>query len=390
MNKKASHAIRPLLVWAFIEALIFWYAIEKVLWSSVGITAEEIIILGLLAQSSQVLIEVPSSIVADRWSRRKTLIAASLFMLISIIIILSTQSFTAIALMSIVWAFYYAFQSGTVNAYIYDLLKEVGEQAQYRKAVSRYATLQLAGLLVSSVGASLLVKIGNLYTPYWATILPTIIAIGILLTMHDPKVERSEKSTGTAISHVRHAAAEVIKKRWLSIVFISLSFVMAGRFIWYEYYQLTALDREVPVVLFGTMLALIHVGNIAGAEFAHRIKNPNTILLVSSVLLIGTSTGLAFLSGTTGILLALMACFFGSQAATIVLDETIQHQTSSELRATTLSLMGLGSRIVFGIGALTIILSGANSTFIALVAVVTFACGLIYIPARKYLYKTTI
>lgn len=385
MNQNAKSILRPLYIWGFIEALVFWYAIEKVLWNSVGITADQIIILGVLAQSSQILIEVPSSIIADRWSRRKTLMTSSAFMLLAIIIVLSIQSFLSFAIMSVVWAFYFAFQSGTINAYIYDLLKEKGEQSQYRKATSRYTTFLISGLLVASLGASILVKVGDLFTPYWVTIIPTVIAIILMWRMHDPQVDRTEKSTGTAINHVRNSLQGISQKKWLGFIFIALSLVMAGRFVWYEYYQLYALKQSIAPVLFGVMSALIHTGNLLGAEFAHRVKSPNRILMVSFAILGMTTVSLAFISGSIAIMVFLTACFFGTQAATIVLDESVQHETESELRATTLSLMGLTSRIFFGVAALIIILLGTTPAVISLMTLGLFLCALIYIPARRKL-----
>ena len=385
MNQNAKNILRPLYVWAFIEALIFWYAIEKLLWSSAGITFEQIVVLGVIAQSSQVLIEVPSSIIADRWSRRKTLMISSVFMLVAIVIVLSVQSFLSFAIMSLMWAFYYAFQSGTINAYIYDLLKEKNEQSQYRKAVSRYATFQLSGLLVSSIGASILVKVGNYFTPYWVTIIPSVSAIIILWRMHEPIMEKTEQSMGTAIHHVSSAARNVLAKKWIIIVFVSLALAMGGRFIWYEYYQLYSIDQLVPAVLFGFMLAMIHVGNILGAEFAHRVKNPNTVMMLSLGLLFVSNLSLLLVNWSFAIIIFLTMCFFGSQAVTIVLDENLQHETDSELRATTLSLMGLASRIVFGIGALAIIIAGSTSESIALTAFAVFVCVLLYIPISKRL-----
>ena len=389
MNKKAKDILRPLFAWTFIEALIFWYAIEKLLWSSSGVTPRQIIILGIVAQSSQILIEVPSSIVADRWSRRKSLILSSIFMFVSIAIVLSFQSFLAFAVMSLAWAFYFSFQSGTVNAYIYDLLKEGGQQSQYRKALSRYASLQLAGLLISSLGASILVKYGDFLTPYWVTLIPTAIAVFIMLRMHDPEVERTDHSTGTAYHHVSSAIRNISKKKWLWAIFIALAFVIAGRFVWYEYYQLYALDRAVAPVLFGLMLALIHVGNIAGAEFAHRVKSPNGVLMTSVAAMILSSFALAFASGPLTIILLMVVCFFGSQASSIVLDENLQHETTSELRATTLSLANLVSRIFFGVSAVVIIAFNATSKIIALITIATFIGTAVYFPVRRRLATTT-
>lgn len=385
MNKKAKSILKPFFYFGFIEALIFWYAIEKLLWDSSGLTAEQIVFLGIIAQSSQVLIEVPSSIIADRWSRRKTLIASSAFMLAAIIIVIAVQSFMSFLVMSLLWAFYFAFQSGTVNAYIYDLLKEQNEESQYRKAISRYATYQLSGLLVSSLGASVLIKFGGYLTPYWVSLIPTIVAIIILFKMKDPPIERTEESSGNALDHVKNSIRNVAAKRWLRLIFLGLAFVTAGRFIWYEYYQLFALDREVAAVLFGVMLALIHVGNILGSEFAHKIKSPNRVLLTAFSAMAISSLLLIFTSNQFVIIFFLILCFFGSQASSIVLDESLQHQTKSELRATTLSLVGLLSRVFFGAGALSIIIFDSTASAIAATTATLFVGTLAYYPVRKRL-----
>lgn len=385
MNSRAKNIMRPLYIWAFVEALIFWYAIEKILWSESGITAQQIIVLGIVAQSSQVFIEVPSSVIADRWSRRKSLIASSVFMLLCICVVLSARSFASFAFMSLLWAVYFSLQSGTVNAYIYDLLKEKGEEAQYRKALSRYASFQVFGLLVSSLGASLFVEAGNYLTPYLATIPPTLLAIGILWKMPEPALERSMLSQGTMASHIKSARNVIAAKRWLGFIFVALGCVIAGRFLWYEYYQLFSLERGMAPIVFGLLLAMIHIGNIVGSEFAHRTENPNRVLRASLALALSSTMLLMFVSAPLGIVACLAVCFVGSQAATIVLDESLQHETPSELRATTLSLASLLSRVIFAFGALVIILLDSRPSAIALVIFFIFLAIFTYLPSRHHL-----
>ena len=83
-------------------------------------------------------------------------------------------------------------------------------------------------------------------------------------------------------------AQNISRKKWLGAIFIALAAVTAGRFIWYEYYQLFALKRDVAYTLFGVMLALVHIGNLLGAEFAHRTKSP-----IASYLYFSSSVSLA-------------------------------------------------------------------------------------------------
>lgn len=205
--------------------------------------------------------------------------------------------------------------------------------------------------------------------------------------MEEPKHARTEQSLGTVFNHVRSAAKNILHKRWIVVIFLALAFITAGRFVWYEYYQLYALNQNVAPVLFGVMLALIHIGNILGSEFAHRIKNPNRVMLTAIAILVLTSLGLAFVSTSFMIIALLTICFFGSQAGTIILDENLQHETDSELRATTLSLAGLVSRIIFGIAAVIIILYQVTPQAISIAALATFLCVFIYFPVRKRLVE---
>lgn len=142
---------------------------------------------------------------------------------------------------------------------------------------------------------------------------------------------------------------------------------------------------DVALVLFGLMLALIHVGNIFGSELAHRVNSPNRVLLISLGTLIVSTAALIFASGSLAIILLLIICFFGSQAGTIVLDENLQHETKSELRATTLSLASLVGKVFFGVSTGVIIVFGTGPAMIAMTTLVAFMGIAIYLPARKRL-----
>jgi MFS transporter len=227
-----------------------------------------------------------------------------------------------------------------------------------------------------------------LLTPYWVTLIPTTIAILLLWRMHDPKVERTAESLGTISHHVRSAVRNITSKKWLGVIFIALAFVTAGRFIWYEYYQLYAIEQYVLPVLFGILLALIHVGNLLGAEIAHRVKSPTSVLAISFACMAVSTASLAVVSGSLAIIIFLVICFVGSQACSILFDESLQHQTSSELRATTLSLAGLASRVIFGISAAAIIFFDSTPKAIAFVTLVVFFGIAVCVPVCNHLNRT--
>ena len=70
--------LRPLFVAGFFLGISFWAPVEKLFLSHIGFTAATI---GLLAATYAVVVpflEIPSGILADRWSRRGVLMIADL------------------------------------------------------------------------------------------------------------------------------------------------------------------------------------------------------------------------------------------------------------------------------------------------------------------------
>src|SRR3990167_2332421 len=107
---------------AATRGIVFWYAIEKLFELEIGITTQQIVLMGILAQGSRMIFEIPSSILADRWSRRNVLIASNIAMIICSLVLGISSNFTEYLVGSIFWGLSYALSSGTYEAYTYDLL----------------------------------------------------------------------------------------------------------------------------------------------------------------------------------------------------------------------------------------------------------------------------
>ncbi|PID99402.1 hypothetical protein CSA80_01420 [Candidatus Saccharibacteria bacterium] len=375
--------LRPLYIWAFVESLIFFYAIEKLFWTHVGITPQQIIFLGILAQAGQVVFEVPTSILADRWSRRKTLIASSGTMLLCVGVILLWQNYFSFIVMNVLWALYFSLQSGTLSAYVFDLLKSHDRHAVYRQAMSRLNTMQLSALLVSSLLAVSLANFGGYLFTYSLTFLSASLALYLLWRMPEPAMVRQ---TASWRGHVRSALNELLQTRWMMLLGFLLACITAARFIWYEYYQLFAILRDVPAEWFGVMLGLIFVGNIAGAEFSHRSGNGRMVLAVGLFVLLPSAAALIFANQAWLVLGLLGLVFAGAHATYIVFEENIQHRLSSALRATTLSLLGLFSRLIFGVVAVLLVL-WPTAHMVSLVSVVLSALCVLYVPVRRHILR---
>ena len=73
----------PMYIAKFFWNLVFWYSIEKLFMVSIGFNSETIALMVAVYAAMSVLMEIPSGILADRWSRKGVMALAAICLLIS-------------------------------------------------------------------------------------------------------------------------------------------------------------------------------------------------------------------------------------------------------------------------------------------------------------------
>lgn len=76
---KPKNFIRLYYLHQFLFDFILIYAVEKIFFSSLGLNFAQIGLLLFLWSAMTLTLEVPTGILADRWSRRKMLILSGIF-----------------------------------------------------------------------------------------------------------------------------------------------------------------------------------------------------------------------------------------------------------------------------------------------------------------------
>lgn len=76
----------PMYAAKFLRNFVFWYAVEKLFMTNIGFGSESIALMVALYSAMSILMEVPSGILADRWSRKGVLVLASLSLALSSLI----------------------------------------------------------------------------------------------------------------------------------------------------------------------------------------------------------------------------------------------------------------------------------------------------------------
>ena len=142
--------LRPLYAAAFLQGVLLWLPVEKLFMSEIGFDAASIGVMAAVYAAVVPIVEVPSGILADRWSRRAVLVVSSVaLMLVSLLGGLS-QNVLMYMLSAVVLGVYFAMYSGTIDAIVYDtVLEETGSSDLYEHWVGRVSLSLIAVLALA-------------------------------------------------------------------------------------------------------------------------------------------------------------------------------------------------------------------------------------------------
>jgi MFS family permease len=117
----------PLYAAVFLQNLALWVPIEKLFMTSIGFNPASIGAMAAVYAVVVPVLEVPSGVLADRWSRRGVLVLASIAAIISVLIGGLSQSVAVYMVSAAFLGVFFALQSGTLESVVYDtVLEETG------------------------------------------------------------------------------------------------------------------------------------------------------------------------------------------------------------------------------------------------------------------------
>lgn len=338
MQPSLSFLRKHLILISLARGLIFWYAIERLFQIHIGISIQQIVLIGILAQGSKVLFELPTSVFADRWNRRNMLLAAEALMILCSVILGTAGSITGYIVGALVWALSDALASGVLEAFAYDSLKASGHTSQFKKVYTRMTSAHLVGLATAGVIAGVLSLYFNLRVPFFLSTIPLLFSMALLLRLKEPPLKRTTEMAMSWVGHVGGAFKIMAssKLRWPATIYISL---FGFLHVWYEYYQLVGIDIKLGSFLFGLLITILTLGMALGSEIAHhKGGSKRMVLLVWLVLMVTHIIGLRF--GTPlAAFISLFITFVALKLQEIYLSVHVQDNIPSERRATIMSIM---------------------------------------------------
>ena len=184
----------PLYAAAFLQAFALWVPIEKLFMITIGFDAASVGLMAAVYGAVVPVLEVPSGVLADRWSRRGVLLLASLAAVIAVVIGGFSQSVAAYMVSAAFLGVFFALQSGTFESIVYDtVLEETGDSEKFERTIGRVRLVESAALVIGAIAGAVIAEIASLRATYFLTAPLLLGSTAALFLFREPRLHKAEE-----------------------------------------------------------------------------------------------------------------------------------------------------------------------------------------------------
>ena len=268
-----------------------------------GLSLLQIGLLESIFHGTSLLCEIPSGMLADRFSYKTNLYLARLSSIGSSILILFGQgNFWIYAISMMVSAWSYNFDSGTITAFLYDSAVEAGQKDRYLQISSFLSGVAEVTRTLGTVVAGFFVH-GALAWTYLIAIGLSLLSIVLIFLMKEPESKSGERNHLTL-----KRILVVVKQEWQEkpvLFYWMLTYQLVGTIMcmFYFYYQQKISDLaswQVSLIMLigsGFNLLAVYLASQIGKKWNSNQVFPILVALTGlTLLLVGVRTPFAYLS----------------------------------------------------------------------------------------------
>ena len=312
-----------------------------------GLDMQQIMVLQAIYSVSIVVLEIPSGYLADVIGRRRTLILGVIMGTLGMGIYSISYGFSGFLVAELVLGIGTSFVSGADSALLYDSLLDIQKAKEYMKYEGRMVSVGNVAEAAAGIVGGLLALI-SLRTNYYAQTGLAFLSVPAALWLIEPGRHQRLKvfNFRTILKVVTDSL--FVKKELRTNIFLSAIIGTATlTMAWFAqpYFEFV----ELPLSLFGIMWTALNLTVGFAAMVAWRVERRLGASLTVLLLVILVPAGYLALGQLQHIwaISILFLFYIVRGVATPVLKDYIHRLTSSEVRATVLSVRNFIIRICF-------------------------------------------
>lgn len=384
-DKSVKRGINLLRAGWFLHNFMLILPVIVLIYTQKGVTVGDFFLIQGIFRLAAFLFEIPSGYMSDCFSRRRVLIAGSLFHILGFVTIAASYGFWTIVLGESLLGISSALFSGTLEAYTYDLLKRNKTQKQFLKEFGNITTYASAASMIAGlIGGFLFVQLGTNGLLWLEAFIATIGIFTFLALPELLEIRRIVKHKD-ALTDAISITVTTVKNPKLRNLILFPSLFGAFTIVLLWILQPIMEVSHVSIGLFGIYFGINQLSVLLCAKYAYKICEKlgeiATSIITIFTIILGIIMGIVAIH-TSNITVIYIACgILAFSSAIRVLNNLqyntlVHHSIRSTERGTVLSARAMTATLC---GAVFLSTSKFLIDYIGITATLT-ALGIMIIP----------
>jgi DHA3 family tetracycline resistance protein-like MFS transporter len=321
--------------------------------TDLGLTPLQLVLVGTTLEAAVFILEVPTGVVADVYSRRLSIIIGLLLLGVAFVIMGAVPTYTAVLITQVMWGAGYTFTSGAIEAWVSD---EIGEE----NAGQAFMRGSQVGSIGSFIGIVLSMILGAIFRLNVPMILGGLLFLGLglllIVIMPETGFQRTPSNERSSWSQMFSTFGEGLRLVRRTPILISILLIGVVYGIASEGYDrlrdkhlidtITFPGDLPPIVWFGAISLIGILVGLVMKEITRRrvdFNSPTSVARAALLLNLLIAAGILVLALTTNLAVALVAVLVvGPLRGTSdpIFTAWINQSLNPKVRATVLSMTG--------------------------------------------------
>jgi MFS family permease len=305
-----------------------------------GLSLTQITFLDVPFFLTQVLAEVPTGGIADRFGRRTSLLLGATVTAAGVLVFGLADGYALVLVSYVLWGVGVTLQSGADQAFLYDSLAALGRQTEYGRVYGRANAASIAAMLGASLLGAPLAAETSLATPVVVSAGIYAASAVVALTFREPP--KRDGRLGY-LETLTAGFGEVRRRPVLQLVML-FGIAASGPFFVTQYFMQPFLTGHgASVASLGLLLLPARLASVAASFAAHRVGQRLgawTAMALMPAVAVGCCIGLAAWDSIYAFSLVPVAGAAGT-VRTLLVSQYINDRIASDQRATIVSIYAL-------------------------------------------------
>lgn len=357
----------------FINRFMVYMPVFVVFLLEKGLTQSQVMTLMAAYNLAILAGEIPTGVVADKFSRKISVIAGCLIQGISMLCMIYASSFVTFLAIEVLFGVGMTFQSGAMSAMFYDYLQSIDREDLYPKIEGkRWGCVFLSQAFASVLGG--IIASYNISATVTITSVAYIFSALILIGFNELKNDSFDDNVSGRI-YIKHTIItfrEILKKQ--EILEILLIIVFAGTlfsttmWLYQPYYKSLGINVEIYGIIYFAMNSVSALGGFLSSKLNCSEQLIKALYISSNLLLVGL---MGLIHTPLGVVIPSVV-FFANGLFNPWIQGLWEKNISTSIRSTASSALSLISSLAFAVFSIPL---GAISDALGVnVAFLTAAC----------------